>query len=583
MGRLRKWIVTVGLIFVMTFSFVGPSYAFLDDLIDALNSFFSSAEDFINSIVTSFNYLGSNLVSIRDWTTGTVTYYAGGNPTYVIGIMPDGAKLYNYLVGQGLDDDYLTWINNNYEKYKALDTDNDGTIEDDEARDIGAIAAFLEDNQGYSTDRILDIIAENSTLRTTYYVYDDTTGILEFTYFYITDEKGNEVTVTGTSWDPENGICNGKRAQVTLYDNGRIDKIIGWTKDGETDQWQMKTAQFFDSDNDGTNDYAIGALDLIGIDIPRATGFTAEYGKVEFDSLGRINKVYIDANGDGKGTDGDGFESLAAAYTYDAQGRLTMIEVYDDSGTAIAKVEMTYEGNRLATQTVMTKDGGSWEVQSITSYHYGDNNVLLYAKTITQGERTEEVTESEVGQDLNGDGDQLDTIKYTYATTTTDITWYLFGRSVFATSETEETEIGKQVTRDIDPRRHSPTVTGNLSYNAENNTWHMDVYVWTGVGDPNNIHVDRNYWNSLSEEEKQRIKKMAEEAGGKVVIEENPITIELDISNLSESDLEFLQNNIGNILTVHGWTIDGLIKNGYILEVVGFGKWGYEPYHPYDE
>jgi len=142
---------------------------------------------------------------------------------------------------------------------------------------------------------------------------------------------------------------------------------------------------------------------------------------------------------------------------------------------------------------------------------------------------------------------------------------------------------GTGVDEEPPPRRASPTVTGNLSYNAENNTWHMDVYVWTGVGDPNNIHVDRNYWNSLSEEEKQRIKKMAEEAGGKVVIEENPITIELDISNLSESDLEFLQNNIGNILTVHGWTIDGLIKNGYILEVVGFGKWGYEPYHPYDE
>ena len=157
------------------------------------------------------------------------------------------------------------------------------------------------------------------------------------------------------------------------------------------------------------------------------------------------------------------------------------------------------------------------------------------------------------------------------------------------------------------PRRASPTVTGNLSYDAQTDTWYMRVYVWTGEGDPNNIHVDKEYWDLLnaaasgdeeairklreemgcfdinSQEDAQRdieeIEARLKETGGELVIK-GPTVIELRTINLSKKDLEFLQNNIGNVLTVHGWTIDGLIKNGYVLEVVGFGKWSYEPYHP---
>lgn len=35
-------------------------------------------------------------------------------------------------------------------------------------------------------------------------------------------------------------------------------------------------------------------------------------------------------------------------------------------------------------------------------------------------------------------------------------------------------------------------------------------------------------------------------------------------------------------MTLHGWTDDGLIGDGYTLEVVGLGIWEYEPWHPYD-
>jgi len=601
MSKLRKWIVTMGLIFVMSFSFAGSSYAFFgafDTLADALNNFFSSAKDFINSIVTSFNYINGSLTSIADWTVKSITFFAGGNPTKTIGLVPDAAKLLDWLTQQGFFDDFVKWLNDHYEDYRALDKDNDHKIEDSEVRDapdIGAIAAYLQDKKGYSQDRIMEVIAENSSIATTYNVYNDK-GMLAYSYFYITDENGNRVTGTGR---PEDGVVNGYRAQVTFYDNGRVSQIIGWAKSGDSGDWEKRIATFYDTDNDGTNDYAEGFLELIGVNIPAATGFTAEYGKVVFDSLGRISEVYIDGNGDGTGSDSDKFETLKARYHYDAQGRLTRIDVYGDGGEIVAKVEMGYAGGRLAFQKIFTKDsGGSWTLASTITYHYGPNDVLLYTKEIStgtvEGVNESDVSEKELGIDLNNngtledsisydfnnDGDTLDTVTLTIKTTT--ITWYLFGRRVFVTRQNEL--VDTQVTTDNDPRpRASPTVTGNLFYDAQTDTWYMKVYVWTGVGDPNNIHVDRNYWNSLSEEEKQRIRRMAEEAGGKVVIEENPITIELDISNLSDSDLEFLQNNIGNILTLHGWTIDGLIKNGYILEVVGFGKWSYEPYHPYDE
>ena len=153
--------------------------------------------------------------------------------------------------------------------------------------------------------------------------------------------------------------------------------------------------------------------------------------------------------------------------------------------------------------------------------------------------------------------------------------------------------------------RASPTVTGQI-YQDEEGNWRMRVYVWTGQGDPGNIHIDREFWELLnaaasgdeeaikklkemgfdigSQEEAQayieEINRRLEETGGELIIEEESIEIMLDISGLSSEEIAYLQEHIGEILVLHGTTPDGLIENGDILVIVGFGKWEYEPYHP---
>ena len=60
----------------------------------------------------------------------------------------------------------------------------------------------------------------------------------------------------------------------------------------------------------------------------------------------------------------------------------------------------------------------------------------------------------------------------------------------------------------------SPTVTGKLI--KEDGQYYMDVYVWTGQGDPNNIHVYKEYWDSLSPEEKAEIEQQAKAYGKRI-------------------------------------------------------------------
>jgi hypothetical protein len=138
----------------------------------------------------------------------------------------------------------------------------------------------------------------------------------------------------------------------------------------------------------------------------------------------------------------------------------------------------------------------------------------------------------------------------------------------------------------------SPTVTGKLI--EENGQYYMDVYVWTGQGDPNNIHVYKEYWDSLSQPEKEEIEAQAKAYGGRVIIENEKKRIKANLNtspvegapsdeHLTQEEVEFLEQHVGEVITLHGWTVDGLINDGYTLEVVGLGKWRYEPYHPFDE
>ena len=138
----------------------------------------------------------------------------------------------------------------------------------------------------------------------------------------------------------------------------------------------------------------------------------------------------------------------------------------------------------------------------------------------------------------------------------------------------------------------SPTVTGKLI--KEDGQYYMDVYVWTGQGDPNNIHVYKEYWDSLSPEEKAEIEQQAKAYGGKVIVEDEKKRIKANLNtapvegapsdeHLTQKEIEFLEEHVGEVITLHGWTVDGLINDGYTLEVVGLGKWKYEPYHPFDE
>ena len=137
----------------------------------------------------------------------------------------------------------------------------------------------------------------------------------------------------------------------------------------------------------------------------------------------------------------------------------------------------------------------------------------------------------------------------------------------------------------------SPTITGTLAKNGKD--FFMQVDVWTGVGDPNNTHISRDYWNTLTQYEVNSFNTKAAKAGGKVIIEEDPITVKLNLCAspvegapsqecLDSAELKFLRflANTNTRLTLNGWTKDGTVQDGYDFDVVGLGKWDYEPWHP---
>ncbi len=161
----------------------------------------------------------------------------------------------------------------------------------------------------------------------------------------------------------------------------------------------------------------------------------------------------------------------------------------------------------------------------------------------------------------------------------------------------ELADYAKKKGKKLKMKSATPTATGKLL--KEDGEYSFNVYVWTGVGDPDNIHVDKEYWNSLDDSQKEYIRSQAQEYNGKVIIEDEPTEIELTMhltpvegapneDHLTDKDLAFIEEHVGDEITVHGWTDDGLVNSETetgekdTFQVVGLGSWEYEPQHPFD-
>lgn len=127
-----------------------------------------------------------------------------------------------------------------------------------------------------------------------------------------------------------------------------------------------------------------------------------------------------------------------------------------------------------------------------------------------------------------------------------------------------------------------PALTGTLSYDEATGTGKvtMTVNVWSD--EFGKVHVNQDYWDSLSEEEQQAI---IAAAGGEENIDKfsGTLTVELDLSDprLSEEDRQAIIDAAknGEIYTLHGIGPTELEDRDTIV-VLGLGKGPFE-YHPF--
>ena len=124
-----------------------------------------------------------------------------------------------------------------------------------------------------------------------------------------------------------------------------------------------------------------------------------------------------------------------------------------------------------------------------------------------------------------------------------------------------------------------PAVAGDLSYDPETGTVHLTVDIWRDVN--GKLHINQDYWDSLSDEEKQEI--INNEGGiDNIKFYNEELTIELDLSLLDEA----IANSIieaakaGESTILFGLGPDELKPND-TLQVLGLGFGPFEEF-PYD-
>jgi hypothetical protein len=210
------------------------------------------------------------------------------------------------------------------------------------------------------------------------------------TYTYLPDKNQDsekdpgvidEHTGFSSTWDPEKGIIQGLKANVTFMDasSGRVSHIVGWAPnssdvnavdDSMTENIDPKSlvlqhAFFYDTDGDGINEEAYGHLGLIGAtfygDIPGANNSTQ--GKVVFNDLGQITEVWsanVEKDEDGNPIVTAGKDSydlsaskLIATAQYNEHGNRTVITAWNTQGEKVGEITASYDiYNNLASRSI---------------------------------------------------------------------------------------------------------------------------------------------------------------------------------------------------------------------------------------
>ncbi len=579
MGRFKSsvlsLILAVGLI-------LGVSLSAKASLVDFFENF---ANNLISGVVTSvYEYASGALKTITNLATGTVTHFANGNISSVdaLYVAWDMDGLRQYIKDNGYEEALKDFWN--------VDSIN--------KLNAAQILKFLSapESQGggeLNKDDIEDIFDDytSTEIVTTTYEYDSD-GKLVATHTPVVDENGN--------------VVDGKQ-NTTHYDNGKIDKITGWVYDKENESWNEAELDYICNDN-GRIIKAEGNLALAqGLSqqmLLEGEDLDAE-GTIFFDDIGRMKEFGFGA--------GDGY-AKRAEFHYDAQGRLTLVDIYNNDSNKVKALTYHYAGNNI-TKVVLTenKGGGYWAVVSTTHYVYGRNNELLYTyvqRDVSSSSDYEEfknamkgspywdevfgsMSEEKIEETLHqlyealckgtlriggsieingitfklvkeGEGSRIDANSYHFRHLPKELTKQL-GKGIPTNTVTDytyyvfgrpiyTTTVGLSQTEgyDWDTMWGDPAVTGQVYQDDEGN-WHMKVIVWT--------NEEKTEWEEVS--------------------------IILDLSLLSEEERAEIENILneyaqsGENLTLYGATSTGEISEGTTLQILGLGKGPFEE-HPFD-
>ncbi|MCM8774397.1 MAG: hypothetical protein NC820_06665 [Candidatus Omnitrophica bacterium] len=296
-----------------------------------------------DQLISGMSYKGGFVQSRLDYQNSMIEFYMGGYVSSRAVVVPDAERLFNSLKDKN---DYIMWLNaqlnGDIKEYikqavKSLDANNDGNITEDEAKNLQCIVLYLKEKQGKTDEQIMAYIYQNGYMLVSGNVYNKETGVLEFSYTILPpDQRGEQVKSNGQPlWDPKNGIINGYRAEVTLYDNGRVFQIVGWTMDS-SGVWVCKKAFYYDNNNDGINEAAGGDSTLLGVD---SLVGDDKVVYVTFNSYG-VDMVFNTQPIRGEGNDSTitGYskgDKMLAEAQYNIKGQQTTVKIYNPNDNTI--------------------------------------------------------------------------------------------------------------------------------------------------------------------------------------------------------------------------------------------------------
>jgi|GEM_PF-4234937 len=587
MGRGKRLalgiILTLGLILSFGFSAKASLVNFFSDF----------AENLVSGVVTNiYEYSEGQLIQVTSLATGTITHYANGHISSVdtLYVKWDMDKLRQYIIDNG---------------YEEALKEHFG-VDDISKLTAAQILEFLaapeeEEGAGLSEEKLQEIIhAYTSTeIATTAYEYDEE-GKLIATHTPVVNENGNIVE------DKQN---------TTYYNNGKIDKITGWVYDKEYDKendtWKEAELNYIYNEN-GKLIKAEGNLALApgisGQMLLEGENLNAE-GTIFFDSIGRMTEF-------GFGTDEEYVKR--AEFQYDTQGRLTLVDIYDNDGNKVKALTYHYAGNNVTEVIVTENKDGTWAVVSTTHYVYGRNNQLLYTYTQRDVNSTNDYEEfkntmmaspywNKVFADMSEEEIE-DTLRQLYealcegtlsigeSITINGLTFSLVqegeGSRLDVVTKDNKTyrfrHLAKELTNQLGKGIPTDAVTyytyyvfGRPIYTTIVGLSQAQGYDWdTMWGDPaatgkvwqdeqGNWHMSVIVWTDKEKTEWEEV------------------DITLDLSLLNEDTKAEIEGILaeyaksGENLTLYGLTDTGTIYEGTTLQVLGLGKGPFEE-HPYD-